>query len=288
MIRSMTAFGRHGVQQDWGSLHWELRSVNHRYLEVSTRLPEDFRSLEMPIRTLVGKKLGRGKVECNLRFKSAEGQNTEFTLNTELAKKVSQASREIDSLLYNPAPINSVEILRWPGVMQSAEMDMDVLQQQAMSLLEMAIDELVETRLREGERLKTMLEQRLTSMQSIVSDTRKRLPDILQRMREKLTARLSELKAELDADRLEQEMVMLAQKMDVDEELERLGAHIDEVQRVLGEKKPVGRRLDFLMQELHREANTLGSKSVDTETTRASVDLKVLIEQMREQVQNIE
>lgn len=288
MIRSMTAFGREGIQQDWGSLHWEVRSVNHRYLEVSTRLPEDFRSLEMPIRTLVGKKLGRGKVDCNLRFKPAEGRDTEFMLNTELAQKISNASREIDGLLYSAAPINSMDILRWPGVLQSAEMDMDALQQQAMSLLETALDELVETRLREGERLKMVLEERLTSIQAIVTDTRTRLPDILQRMRDKLTARLVELKAELDADRLEQEMVMLAQKMDVDEELERLGAHIDEVQRVLGEKKPVGRRLDFLMQELHREANTLGSKSVDTETTKASVDLKVLIEQMREQVQNIE
>lgn len=288
MIHSMTAFGRQGLQQEWGSLHWEVRSVNHRYLEVSTRLPEDFRSLEMPIRNLVSKKLGRGKVDCNLRFKPAEGQVTEFTLNTELAQKISHASREIDGLLYSAAPINSMDILRWPGVIQSAEMDMDALQQQAMSLLETTLDELVETRLREGERLKAILEQRLASMQAIVSDTRKRLPEILQRMRDKLAARLAELKAELDNDRLEQEMVMLATKIDVDEELERLATHIDEVQRVLGEKKPVGRRLDFLMQELHREANTLGSKSVDTETTRASVDLKVLIEQMREQVQNIE
>jgi len=288
MIRSMTAFARQERSGEWGALGWELRSVNHRYLEISARLPEDFRVIEMPMRALVAKHLNRGKVDCSLRFQAAVGVLGEMAVNRELARQLSQASREVDALLYNPGPVSSMDILRWPGVLQTPALDLEAIHHEAMDLLELALQELVETRAREGARLKEVIEQRLDAMEPIVAQVRERLPDLLAAQREKLQARLAELKAELDTARLEQEMVFLAQRMDVDEELERLSGHIEEVRRVLGQDQPKGRRLDFLMQELHREANTLGSKSVAAETTRASVDLKVLIEQMREQVQNIE
>jgi len=288
MIHSMTAFARQEGSGECGALGWELRSVNHRYLEISARLPDDFRVIEMPVRAQVAKHLNRGKVDCSLRFQAAAGVSGEMAVNKELARQLSQASREVDALLYNPGPVSSMDILRWPGVLQTPALDLEAIHHEAMDLLELTLQELVETRAREGARLKEVIEQRLDAMEPIVAQVREQLPDLLAAHREKLHARLAELKAELDTSRLEQEMVFLAQRMDVDEELERLAGHIEEVRRVLGQDQPKGRRLDFLMQELHREANTLGSKSVAAETTRASVDLKVLIEQMREQVQNIE
>ena len=288
MIRSMTAFGRQSRQWDWGTLIWEVKSVNHRYLEISTRMPDDFRALEMRLRTLLGKRLGRGKVDCALRFQKSDEMGTEINVNEVLAKQIAAASREVDSYLYNSAPVNSMDILRWPGVLQTPEVDMEAVHNGAMALLEDTIDDLVDTRLREGEKLKQIIEQRLSTMREVVAQVKDRIPDVLVQMRDKLEARLEEIKTEVDPARVEQELVMLTQRLDVEEEMDRLETHIEEVTRVLGEDEPIGRRLDFLMQELNREANTLGSKSQDTEMTRASVDLKVLIEQVREQVQNIE
>ena len=288
MIRSMTAFGRQSRQWPWGTLVWEVKSVNHRYLEISTRMPDDFRALEMRIRTLLGKLLGRGKVDCALRFQKNEVLDAEITINAELAKQIAAASREVDSYLYSAAPVNSMDVLRWPGVLHTPEMNMEELHNGAMELLEETIDELVDTRLREGEKLKQIIEQRLSAMREVVLQVKDRVPEVLVQMREKLEARLEEIKTEVDPARVEQELVMLTQRLDVDEEMDRLETHIEEVSRVIESDEPIGRRLDFLMQELNREANTLGSKSQDAEMTKASVELKVLIEQMREQVQNIE
>lgn len=284
----MTAFGRQSRQWPWGTLVWEVKSVNHRYLEISTRMPDDFRALEMRIRTLLGKLLGRGKVDCALRFQKNEVLDAEITINAELAKQIAAASREVDSYLYSAAPVNSMDVLRWPGVLHTPEMNMEELHNGAMELLEETIDELVDTRLREGEKLKQIIEQRLSAMRDVVLQVKDRVPEVLVQMREKLEARLEEIKTEVDPARVEQELVMLTQRLDVDEEMDRLETHIEEVSRVIESDEPIGRRLDFLMQELNREANTLGSKSQDTEMTKASVELKVLIEQMREQVQNIE
>lgn len=288
MIRSMTAFARQEKQEKWGRLVWEIRSVNHRYLEVSTRLPDDFRVLEQKIRTEIASKLNRGKVECNLKFSSSMDVGEDIAINEEFAKKVIQASRHVDSLLYNPSPINAMDILKWPGVLQGAEAEFDRIRDQAMTLLGITLSALVDMRQGEGEKIKAMIEQRGAGIKETVTRVRAVIPQIISRRRERLTNRLEELKDEVDQARLEQELVLLVQKLDVDEELDRLDAHLDEVVRLVNSKDPVGRRLDFLMQELNREANTLGSKSIDVDTSRASVDLKVFIEQMREQIQNIE
>lgn len=288
MIRSMTAFSRQQASSDMGDLTLELRTVNHRYLEVSLRLPEELRSLEPIMREQISSRLGRGKVECNLRHTSPELGGDVLTVADDRVKQISHASRHIDSLLYNPAPINSLDVLRMPGVIQSKPLDLELLKSAVTDILGNALDDLIATREREGEKLARVISVRCDEMEQIVAGVKEQMPVILEQWREKLLNRLNEAKIELDQDRLEQEIVMLANKTDVAEELDRLGIHIEEVRRVLKQDKPVGRRLDFLMQELNREANTLGSKSIHTDTTRASVDLKVFIEQMREQVQNIE
>ncbi|MDH5184524.1 MAG: YicC family protein [Gammaproteobacteria bacterium] len=288
MIRSMTAFARQEQQGDWGTLTLELRSVNHRYLEINPRLSDEIRRWETLIRENIGKRLGRGKVECGIRYHAPVMDESQLVINTELAKSIAHATRTIDSMIYNPGPVSAFEILRWPGVLTSNPVDDEALKQALVLLLDEGLDELLETREREGEKLGAHILERAEGIMAVVEQVKGLLPEILSAQREKLHHRLAELKAELDPQRLEQEMVMLAQKMDVDEELSRLDAHVSEVQHVLKSDKPVGRRLDFLMQELNREANTLGSKSIHAETTKVSVELKVLIEQMREQVQNIE
>jgi uncharacterized protein (TIGR00255 family) len=288
MIRSMTAFARCDANTAWGTLSWEVRSVNHRYLEASLRMPEEIRSIEAKLRERLSKRLGRGKVECNLRFQPGSEDKTSLNINTELARQVVDASREIDHLLYNSAAVNAMDILRWPGVLDSGSADWEALRERALSLFDEALDELVSTREREGARLREMILERLEGMSRHVAEVREQIPAIIAAQRQKILERLSELDVKLDEGRLEQEAALLVNKMDVDEEMDRLGAHIDEVRQNLDAKKPVGRRLDFLMQEMNREANTLGSKSIAIDTTRASVDLKVLIEQMREQIQNIE
>ncbi len=288
MIRSMTAFSRREASYPWGELSVELRSVNHRYLDVSPRLPEELRAAEGDFRQRVAAVLSRGKVDLNMRFAPAQGSGDSLQIDRQLAERISHASREIDLLLYNPAPVNSLDVLRWPGVIQSVAVEPDELRQAALGLLDEALAELVAMREREGAKLAELIEQRCSAVLEVVAGVREILPEILEASRERLRARFEEAKLELDPQRLEQEMVIAAQKMDVAEELDRLEAHVGEIRAVLKKGGTVGRRLDFLMQELNREANTLGSKSADTRTSRASVDLKVFIEQMREQIQNIE
>ncbi len=288
MTRSMTAFARREAQKDWGGATWELRSVNHRYLEVFVRLPEELRFLEPQVRERAGMRVKRGKVECNLRFQSAVGETAPFSVNTDLARELAKTSREIDQFLYNPAPVHSMDVMRWPGVLVPSPLDADLVGSGILELFDESMDSLVETRRREGKKIHALLVSRLDDMSPIVTGVRERMPQIVNASRERIREKLGELRADLDEQRVEQEIVIFAQKVDAAEELDRLDAHITEVRRVLSSDKPIGRRLDFLMQELNREANTLASKSADAETTRAAVDLKVLIEQMREQVQNVE
>ena len=288
MIKSMTAFARVQQSEKTGTLTWEVRSVNSRYLDINCRLPEDFRAQEGRVRECIYKRLQRGKIECGLRFIPEQVTSTGLEVNDALVKSLIGACQQINARLHQPSEINPVDLLNWPGVVAEPEQDFKSIYEDSEKLLLLALDELIENRLREGERMQKLIQDRCASMQQIVDKVRQQLPDIQQRYREKLTARLEELKAGVDRDRLEQELVFLAQKMDVDEELDRLDAHLKEINEALDRDEAVGRRLDFLMQELNREANTLGSKSADISTTQASVELKVLIEQMREQIQNIE
>lgn len=288
MIRSMTGFTRMESSASWGTLTMEMRSVNHRYLDIALRLPEELRSQEPQFREHLSQRLGRGKVDVSLRYQPEATVQGELIINQALAKQIAHASQEIDGYLYNAAPVSSLEVLRWPGILQTPQVDKAQLGKATLALLQDALSDLIANREREGEKLKQVLLQRCGAMQEIIAQTQKLLPDVLNAWRDKLVARIKESGVEHDEARLEQELVYMAQKTDVDEELVRLETHIAEVSHVLDADKPVGRRLDFLMQELNREANTLGSKSISTETTKASVDLKVLIEQMREQVQNIE
>jgi len=288
MIRSMTAFARQELRAEWGTLTWELRSVNHRYLEISTRLPEEFRVLEPEIREVIGTRLSRGKLECNLRFQQAAGATPEVNIDHGLATALVEANRHIEEMILNAARINPMELLRWPGVLTLKGPDLEPMFDEAIQGLTVALDELITTREREGERIHAVISQRCATMRVLVEEAKERLPEVLERQRQRLQERLAEIREELKEERLEQEMVLFAQKIDVAEELDRLDTHIEEVERVITRDEAIGRRLDFLMQELNREANTLGSKSADIETTRVAVDLKVMIEQMREQVQNIE
>lgn len=288
MIRSMTAFARQERQGEWGVLVWELRAVNQRYLELTVRLPDELKSLEASVRERATAGLGRGKIECALRYQPAAQANAPFAINAALVQRLVQALRDVEAQMPSPAPVNALELLRWPGVVEKPELDMQPLQVAALELFDAALIDLVEMRGREGRRLKELIEQRCASMSELVQQARTRLPEVLARQRDKLAARLAELAQGAEPGRLEQEMVIQAQKLDIAEEIDRLEGHIGEVRRLVGRSEAVGRKLDFLMQELNREANTLGSKSADVETTRISVDLKVLIEQMREQIQNIE
>jgi len=288
MTRSMTAFSRSSNEQTWGALVWELRSVNHRYLDVIIKLPEELRGIENDIRRTLTKQLKRGKVECNLRYKAAEFQQTELCVNEALADEILKACQAISKKLRQPSELNVLDVLNWPGVISAPQVDINSVSNAALASFEHALTQLCEARESEGQRLQILIEQRCQAMQQIVKNERVRRPQILQQTREKLQKKIAELNAEYDADRFEQELVYLAQKMDVDEELDRLDSHFIEIEKILKANEPVGRRLDFIMQEFNREANTLGSKSTDIETTQASVELKVLIEQMREQVQNIE
>ncbi len=288
MIRSMTAFARVDGKSADAELTWELRSVNHRYLEAFVRLPEELRVLESLVRERVSGRLARGKVECVLRCSWTTEQRVSIELDRDRLSAVLAACREVETRCSEATSPGVIELLRWPGVVREPEPDTGVVQAEALALLEQALDELVATREREGRQIQNHLLTRLDGIEQQVEKVKLRLPEVLERIRNKLDARLSELQAQVDRDRLEQELAYLAQKMDVDEELDRLASHVSEVRRVLGRSEPVGRRLDFLMQEFNREANTLASKSADSETTAAAVELKVLIEQMREQVQNVE
>lgn len=288
MIRSMTAFARKDTEGEWGSLTCEMRAVNHRYLEPSFRLPETLRELENGFRESLRQRLGRGKVEIGMRLQLAENVAGGLEVNLPLAEEVNEAANQINRILDNPAHINALDILRWPGVLESAQQDMAPVKTAAKALFEETVNELVSVREREGERLQPLFDNRLTEMSESVAVVRQRMPELLEQQAQNLKDRFAAAQVELDPDRLSQEMVMLAQKSDVAEELDRLDAHVSEVRDTLKSGKPIGRRLDFLMQELNREANTLSSKSIDADVTRIAVNLKVLIEQMREQVQNVE
>ena len=290
MTASMTAFARRETGTPWGSLVWELRAVNHRYLELSFKLPDELRAIEPAARELIGKRLGRGKVDCHLRLVAREGGDV--VLDEALVGRLAALARKTQELAAaaggDVTPWRMVDLLRWPGVFKSAAVDPEALQKAAMTLLAEVLDEFGATRAREGGQLAAILRQRLDGMDEIAARVRALLPEVRQNFRERLLDRLKAVREELDPARLEQELLLFAQKTDVDEELDRLAMHIIEVRRILDDKGQVGRRLDFLMQELNREANTLGSKAADVRVTNAAVDLKVLIEQMREQVQNIE
>ena len=291
MVQSMTAFTRQQLDRDYGSLAWEIRSVNHRYLEASVRVPESFRALENTVRDALRKQLNRGKVECQLRFQTeaADGAPvSKISVDKELVKQLIEAGDVIGSLASDAATLSTAELLRWPGVIGTAELDKKALEQDALELFAVALKDLIATREREGAELSEFIGQRIDAIRAIVADVRLMMPDILAKQRENLLAKIAEIDIEIDPMRLEQEVALLAQKADIAEELDRLGAHVNEVERVLRSDDQMGRRLDFLMQELNREANTLSSKSIVVETTRSAVDLKVLIEQMREQIQNIE
>jgi uncharacterized protein (TIGR00255 family) len=292
MIRSMTAFGRRQASGDWGSLTWELRSVNHRYLDTVTRMPEELRGLESAVRDRVAKRIRRGKVECNLRFQPPATGPQSISVNTAQAKALIDAAEAVADFIDKPGTIEPIDVLRWPGVIEEAERDLDPVQSEALVLLDAALSDLVKTREDEGARISTLLEERCESIAAIVARVRERRPEVLAQLREKyldrIRERLADLGAQPDEGRLEQELAIAAQRLDVDEELDRLDSHVAEIPQVLSRNEPVGRRLDFLMQELNREANTLSSKSADLETTQQAVELKVLIEQMREQVQNVE
>lgn len=289
MPRSMTGFARREAKYEWGTAVWELRSVNHRYLEPNFRLPEEFREIEPALREALRKQLQRGKVDVGLHIQWETTGSDELGLDSARVAQITQAARDINALLgASAAPINSLDILRWPGVIQKQEWDREQLHAQVLAQFNDAIAGLIEHRTREGAELEKIILQRLEGVSQQVAQVRARMPEILQSQRDKLTTKLAALQIELDPERLEQEIVLLAHKADVDEELDRLDTHVREVKHSLKKEDSLGRRLDFLMQELNREANTLSSKSVVSETTQAAVELKVLIEQMREQVQNIE
>jgi uncharacterized protein (TIGR00255 family) len=288
MVISMTAFARKAQETPGGNAVWEIRSVNHRFLDISARLPEEFRALELNVRDRIGSRIGRGKLDCLLRLEANGGVGEHFVVNVELAQRVAAAAAQISDILDNPAPINSLDVLRWPGVMTLQAPDPEALGGTLLELLDEAIDALVEARKREGNKLGEAIRARVQEARRQLAILRERAPQIIQAVKDRYSQRLTELKADFDSGRLEQELLLLAQKLDVAEELDRLQTHLDELERILGDDKPIGRRLDFMVQELNREANTLASKSSHADTSGAAVELKVLIEQMREQIQNIE
>ncbi len=285
----MTGFARRERQGPWGTLACELRSVNHRYLELSLRLPDDLRSLEGDARQLLGATLKRGKVEAGIYLRGTTAASTTVEINRPLIEQLLRRAAEVSALAgAASAPMSPLDILRWPGAIRDADRDPSPVLAETISLLRETIGDLNDARAREGGRLRELLRQRCELLAQQVAAVRTRLPEVSARLRAKVAERVAQLGVQVDPERLEQELVLIAYKMDVQEELDRLGSHIDETLQALDSKEPAGRRLDFLMQELNREANTLSSKSQDMETTRAAVDIKVLIEQMREQVQNVE
>lgn len=292
MLKSMTAFARVQNSNESGQIVWEVKSVNHRYLEPGFKLPEDFKQLEPEIRQRVGKFLRRGKVDFSLRYQLNTSDNVSISLNESLVKQLRTVEQQVLKIVHEGHSLSVADILRWPGVVDESDRDFSNLQKLAIESIDEALQQLVDNRIREGEAIHQMLESRCTKITEIVEKVQARRPQVLEAMRAKwshqLNEKLSQWSEATDGGRLEQELVMLAQKIDVEEELDRLHTHVEEVLKVLKRDEAVGRRLDFLMQELNREANTLSSKSQDSETTRYAVDLKVLIEQMREQVQNIE
>ncbi|CAH0527257.1 YicC/YloC family endoribonuclease [Vibrio hippocampi] len=288
MIYSMTAYARKEVKADWGSAVWEIRSVNQRYLETYFRLPEQFRGLEPVLREKFRKRLARGKVECHLRFEANPAAKGELNINETLAKQVIGAAQQIMTLTGEESRLNPFQVMQWPGVMETPEQDMDSINTQLLEAFENTLSDFIEARGREGSNMRSLIEQRLTTITDEVVKVRARMPEIIEWQRERLQSKFEDAKIELDPSRTEQELILLAQKSDVAEELDRLDSHVKETLNILNKGGAVGRRLDFMMQEFNRESNTLASKSISTDITASGVELKVLIEQMREQIQNIE
>jgi uncharacterized protein (TIGR00255 family) len=292
MIYSMTGYAALSEELPLGTLGIEIRSVNHRYLDVQFRLPDEFRSFEPGMRELVASRLTRGKVECRLCFQKTAASEVSLQLNTRLLDQLVELERSVRTHLPGAPSLTVSDVVRWPGMIEAHALPLEELREQAQALMERALEEFTAARAREGDKLKALLLERVVQMEELVRKVKPRIPQLVATYQERLTGRLKEalkdVAAALDEDRLRQELVMYASKVDVEEELSRLIAHLAETRRILTHGGAAGKRLDFLMQELNREANTLGSKSVDIEVSQASVELKVLIEQMREQVQNIE
>lgn len=287
MICSMTGFARAALQEEWGTMTWELRALNLRYFEMSFRLPESFRHLETNLRDIAAQQLKRGKFEATLRSQINLPAGTKYNLNQALIKQLASAAQEVDAVWPNLAKPTMVDVLNWPGVLEVVDTPSS-LDEQILSLFNQGLKDLFASRQREGESLARFLIERLNNCSLLANEVAQRIPIVLTQQRARLIKRVEELRLELPSERLEQECLIMVQKMDVSEEIERLKIHIAEAKRLIEKGGVVGRQLDFLLQELNREANTLSSKSSDTAITHHAVDMKVLIEQMREQVQNVE
>ena len=287
MIYSMTAFARLEVKKDWGDAVWEIRSVNQRYLENFFRLPEQFRGLENTLREKLRQSLTRGKIECSLRIETKKQTNAELNLNKELANQVIQSLQWIKAQA-GEGEINLTDVLRYPGVVEAQEQDLDAISQDLLTAFDDLLTDFIAMRGREGEKLNDIIQQRLDAITVEADKVRSQMPAVLQWQRERLLQRFEEAQVNLDPQRVEQEMILLAQRVDVAEELDRLQMHVKETTNILKKGGAVGRKLDFMMQELNRESNTLASKSINADITASAVELKVLIEQMREQIQNLE
>lgn len=287
MIYSMTAFARLEVKKDWGDAVWEIRSVNQRYLENFFRLPEQFRGLENTFREKLRQSLTRGKIECSLRIETKKQTNAELNLNKELANQVIQSLQWIKTQA-GEGEINLTDVLRYPGVVEAQEQDLDAISQDLLTAFDDLLTDFIAMRGREGEKLNDIIQQRLDAIAVEADKVRSQMPTVLQWQRERLLQRFEDAQINLDPQRVEQEMILLAQRVDVAEELDRLQMHVKETTNILKKGGAVGRKLDFMMQELNRESNTLASKSINADITASAVELKVLIEQMREQIQNLE
>ena len=287
MIYSMTAFARLEVKKDWGDAVWEIRSVNQRYLENFFRLPEQFRGLENTLREKLRQSLTRGKIECSLRIEIKKQTNAELNLNKELANQVIQSLQWIKAQA-GEGEINLTDVLRYPGVVEAQEQDLDAISQDLLTAFDNLLTDFIAMRGREGEKLNDIIQQRLDAIAVEADKVRSQMPEVLQWQRERLLQRFEDAQVNLDLQRVEQEMILLAQRVDVAEELDRLQMHVKETTNILKKGGAVGRKLDFMMQELNRESNTLASKSINADITASAVELKVLIEQMREQIQNLE
>ncbi|NQY50979.1 MAG: YicC family protein, partial [Colwellia sp.] len=281
MIYSMTAFSRIEIKGDWGNAVWEIRSVNQRFLETYFRLPEQFRGIEPVLRERFRKQLNRGKVECNLRFNANPANKSELALNEKLALQLIEHANWINGHTLN-SQVNPIEVMRWPGVMEAPESDMSAIQAELLAAFDQALKDFIEARASEGANLKVMIEQRLDAISAEADKVQTYMPEVIAWQRNRIIEKFTDAKIDLDSGRVEQELVLLAQKMDVAEELDRLNSHVSETKKILKKGGAQGRRLDFMMQEFNREANTLGSKSINTDVTASAVELKVLIEQMRE------
>lgn len=288
MLKSMTAFARVEENHAMGNFVWELRSINHRYLEVNFRLPEEVRSAEFELRKIIQSRLSRGKVDCAIRLRPTADSEVNLSINQNLLDSLLHQARALQAQVPEATALNPVELLNWPGVTEQSQIDQAELNKLAKQLFDQALTALIDHRALEGGRMQQLIVQRGNQLKELVQTVRQRRPEVLAAIRTKITSRIDDLQIDTDQNRLEQELVFITQKLDVEEELDRLDSHLQELDAVANNDQAVGRRLDFLMQELNREANTLSSKSADIITTQAAVDMKVLIEQMREQVQNIE